>query len=267
MDTLFPIIFSALTPIALTSAYVALRAWLPDDKQGHLHMAALFGTAMWLTMMFSVHHTQHVIADMRGSVLTLAFLFGGTIPALVTLAVGALTRIWIGGPMTLIGVLVLFTTFIGLFALTRRQAQPLPAQGMASAPIVAMAGAWASLNQFGALWLAGVQGALLVAMPLSQFCVIMVASGMLIVIGQRTNLDQKLSEQKDLVRTLMVRDRASGLLNRTGFWLELDGALQKLEAPQGRLMVLLVAIRRLRRVSVTLGPSLSESLLTDAARR
>ena len=267
MDTLFPLLFSALTPIALTSVYVALRAWLPDGKQGHVHMAVLFGAAMWLTLMLSVHHGSHVIADMRGAVLTLAFLFGGTLPALVALAVGALTRIAIGGPMTPIGVLVMVTTFLGIFALVRWHAKRFPASDLVSAPAVAMAGAWAAVNQLVALWLAGVRGPLLVAMPLSQFCVTMVAAGMFIVIWQRTNLDQKLSEQKDLVRTLMVRDRATGLLNRTGFWLELDGALQKFAEPHGKLLVLLVAIRRLRRVSVTLGPSLSESVLTEAARR
>lgn len=267
MDTLFPLLFSALTPIALTSVYVALRAWRPDGKRGHLHMAALFGAAMWLTLMSSVHHGTHVIADMRGAVLTLAFLFGGTLSALVALAVGVATRLGIGGPMTIIGVMVMVTTFLGIFMLMRWHAKRHPAQDPLSAPTVVIAGAWAALNQLVALWLAGVQGPLLAAMPLSQFCVTIVAAGMLIVIWQRTHLDQKLSEQQDLVRTLMVRDRTTGLLNRPGFWLELDGALQKFSESHDKLIVFLIAIRRLRRVSVTLGPSLSESLLTEAARR
>jgi len=267
MSTLFPVLFSALTPIALTSVYVALRAWLPGGRQGNLHMSALFGAAMWLAMMSSVHHGQFTIADMRGAILVLAFLFGGPIPAVVALAVGVVTRTWIGGPSAPIGVAVLATIFVGIFFLARWRTRLAPEPGAVSARALATMGAWASLNQGIALWVAKVHGPLLVAMPLSQFCVTMIAGGMLILIQQKTNLGRKLNEQEDLVRTLLVRDRASGLLNRTGFWLELDGALRRLSGTDDKIVVLLISIRRLHNVSVTLGPRLSESLLTEAARR
>jgi len=252
MNTLFPLLLSALTPIALTSVYVALRAWLPGGRQGNLHMSVLFGAAMWLAMMSSVHHGQHTIADMRGAILVLAYLFGGPIPAVVSLAIGAITRLWIGGPAAPIGVAVLATIFLGIVALARWRTL-VPEPGAVSARALATMGAWASLNQAGALWLAQVHGSLLIVMPLSQFCVTMIAGGMLILIQQKTNLGLKLNEQQDLVRTLLVRDRASGLLNRAGFWLELDAALRKLAGSDDKIAVLLISIRRLRNVSVTLG--------------
>lgn len=267
MNTLFPLLLSALTPIALTSVYVALRAWLPGGRQGNLHMSVLFGAAMWLAMMSSVHHGQHTIADMRGAILVLAYLFGGPLPAVVALAIGAVTRFWIGGPVAPIGVAVLATIFLGILLLARWPDRLVPEPGAVSARALATMGAWASLNQAAALWLAHAAGALLIVMPLSQFCVTMIAGGMLILIQQKTNLGRKLNEQQDLVRTLLVRDRASGLLNRAGFWLELDAALRKLAGSDDKIVVLLISIRRLRNVSVTLGPRLSESLLTEAARR
>ncbi|VCU70216.1 Phytochrome-like protein cph2 [Pigmentiphaga humi] len=268
MDTLLPFFLSALTPVALTAGYVALRAWLPGRDNGRYHLAILFGAAMWLTLVSSVRPGDGTLVDMRGTILTLAVLFGGWLPAAVALAVGVAARLWMGGATALIGVAVMVSTYLGVYAIVRLLPGLFPAGRPASFGALALAGAWTALNQFLALWSAGLQAHLLLTMPASQFCVTLIAGGLLIVIEQRTNLGQKLGEQQDLMRTMLIRDSATGLLNRTGFWLELGAALRALPGETThQLAILTISLRRMRRVRAALGPSDTDALLLDAARR
>ena len=148
------VLLSALTPIGLTAAYIALRTWLPNHRGAKVHMAILFGLAMWVTLVTTVVHAPGIIADMRGTVLTLAVLFGGPVPAFVALALGVVMRFWIGGIGAPIGIAALIVTYAGLQVLRRCLPKYFPAKAPMSGVGLVASGMWTTFTQWGALLLA-----------------------------------------------------------------------------------------------------------------
>lgn len=270
MEYIPKVLLSALTPIGLTAAYIALRTWLPNHRGAQVHTAILFGLAMWVTLVTTVMYAPGVIADMRGTVLTLAVLFGGPVPALVALAVGVVMRFWIGGIGVVIGIAALLVTYAGLQVLPRCLPVYFPAKAPMSGVGLVASGLWTTFTQLGALLLADMASgvaAIDVAMPLAQFLVTTVAGSLFIVTQQRSNLRQNLNVQREQVRSMKIRDAVTGFLNREGFTWELDVALLRRPQSASKLAVVTVGMPRLRKISETLGQHTADALLEVVAYR
>jgi len=212
MENLSTAILSALTPIALCAAYLAMRTWLPNQQGVQVHLAILFGLAMWVTLVTADSQAPGVITDMRGTVLTLAVLFGGATTALLVAAVGVMTRFWIGGVGTGIGIAALVATYIGLVSLPRILPARFRSGDTVSGFHLIAGGLWASLIQWGAIQLAEVrsgQDLNDVIMPVAQFLVTTVSGSLFIMAQQRRNLRRGLESQHELAKEMMTHDTAT----------------------------------------------------------
>ncbi|WP_051974686.1 putative bifunctional diguanylate cyclase/phosphodiesterase [Cupriavidus necator] len=271
MENLSTAILSALTPIALSAAYLAIRTWLPNQRGVQVHLAILFGLAMWVTLVTAAMQAPGVIVDMRGTLLTLAVLFGGTVPALLVAAVGVMTRFWIGGVGTGIGIAALVVTYIGLVSLPRILPARFRNGDTVSGFHLIAGGLWASLIQWSAIQLAEVRsGKDLndVLMPVAQFLVTTVSGSLFIMAQQRRNLRQVLESQHELAKEMMTHDTATGLLNRAGFTIALQETLNRHQtSSDARLAVITIGLHRFREISDAIGSQAVDILLATVGSR
>jgi len=84
---------------------------------------------------------------------------------------------------------------------------------------------------------------------------------------QRHQISQTLRETQELLRTLTERDPLTGLINRRGFELALNGALARSQRDQAVLAVVLLDLDDFKSVNDTLGHDAGDVLLVEIAHR
>ncbi|NBC49645.1 MAG: EAL domain-containing protein [Gammaproteobacteria bacterium] len=124
MDILGGLIQNASLLLALVLAYSLFIARLPSDKRStQLLIGLLFGVAALLGMMIPVTLKPGVIFDGRTAVVSMAGLFGGLPAALLSGAIAAAYRAWIGGAGVGMGVATICTaSALGALFYTFRRA-------------------------------------------------------------------------------------------------------------------------------------------------
>lgn len=113
-------ILSTLLPIAgLFGFYVLVLCSIPAkrDVQRQSLLAMVFAISMVFTLLHPQEVLPGVILDARGAILAMAYLLGGPLVALVTMLLGMLTRLYLGGVGAWAGVAGLLLNFAGCLVL------------------------------------------------------------------------------------------------------------------------------------------------------
>jgi PleD family two-component response regulator len=84
---------------------------------------------------------------------------------------------------------------------------------------------------------------------------------------QRYLMEEALRASHEELRILSERDSLTGLANRRGFEIALNGALDRAKRGQGGLAVLLLDLDDFKSINDTLGHSIGDDLLVEIARR
>lgn len=84
---------------------------------------------------------------------------------------------------------------------------------------------------------------------------------------QRYLMEEALRASHEELRILSERDALTGLANRRGFEVALNGALDRAKRGQGGLAVLLLDLDDFKSINDTLGHSIGDDLLVEIARR
>lgn len=84
---------------------------------------------------------------------------------------------------------------------------------------------------------------------------------------QRYLMEEALRASHEELRILSERDSLTGLANRRGFEIALNGALDRAKRGQGGLAVLLLDLDDFKSINDTLGHSIGDDLLIEIARR
>lgn len=106
---------SLLIAISIVSGFIDKR-WERTTRTGKLLQGALFSIVVVTGMLYPFKYSPGIIFDGRSIVISICTLFFGPVSGIITALSAAVTRLFIGGGGTLMGVMVILFSFLtGLF--------------------------------------------------------------------------------------------------------------------------------------------------------